>query len=128
MKLEKDKIYKIKHHFFYYSGRDYIICAFKEDIEIQDDFFEEYNPKRREYFIGTYDTIFTCCFDGSIITKNIIEASNPYGSSQTGISNFCKILPIDEKDYKDIRKAIVALNGKYKYNRKLNKLTYDIKA
>ena len=127
MKLEKNKVYKIKHPTVhgYPHDRNYIICAFKNDITIEDNFFEEYNPGKWEKFKRNIDTVFTSCFSGEIMIADTVEADNPTGSSQTGISNFCTFLPIEEKDHEDIWKAIRALGGKYKYNRKLNKLIYE---
>jgi len=132
MKLEKNKVYKIKHPTVhgYRHARDYIICAFKNDITIEDNFFEKYNPREREKEIWkrAIDTVFTSCFSGEIMIADTVEADNPTGSSQTGISNFCIFLPIEEKDHEDIRKAIRELGSKYKYNRKLNKLVYEAKS
>ena len=130
MKLEKNKVYKIKHPTVhgYPHGRNYIICAFKNDIAINDNFFEKYNPCKWEKEIwvsSSIDTVFTSCFSGEIMIADTVEDDNPTGSSQTGISNFCTFLPIEEKDHEDIWKAIKALGGKYKYNRKLNKLIYE---
>jgi hypothetical protein len=133
MKLEKNKVYKIKHPTVhgYPHGRNYIICAFKNDIAINDNFFEKYNPCKWEKEIwvsSSIDTVFTSCFSGEIMIADTVEADNPTGSSQTGISNFCTFLPIEEKDYEDIRKAIGMLGKGYRYNRKLNIITYDTKS
>lgn len=129
MKLEKNKVYKIKHPTVhgYPHDRNYIICVFRNDITIEDNFFEKYNPcgREKEIFKRPLDTVFTSCFNGEIMIADTVEADNPTGSSQTGITNFCTFLPIEERDYEDIWKAIRALGGKYKYNRKLNKLIYD---
>ena len=127
MKLEKNKIYKIEHQTVRAFSRNYIICAFKNDIAINDNFFEKYDPcgREKEIFQRPLDTVFTSCFNGEIMIADRMGADNPTGSSQTGISNFCTFLPIEEKDYEDIWKAIRALGGKYKYNRKLNKLIYE---
>ena len=126
MKIEKNKIYKIKRPRIYDYPRDYIICAFKKNITINNDFFEEYNPLRpREVFKANLDTVFTLCFTGEVVIDGNIDRDNPHGSSQTGISNYCTFLPLEGKDYDDIRKAIRALGGKYKYNRKLNKLIIE---
>jgi hypothetical protein len=132
MKLEKNKVYKIKHPNVhgYPHGRNYIICAFKNDITIEDNFFKKYNPLEGEKEIWKHaiDTVFTSCFSGEIMIADTVEPDNPTGSSQTGITNFCTFLPIEERDYEDIRKAMYALGKGYRYNRKLNIITYDTKS
>ena len=111
--LEKDKVYKIEHpecsgDFLPYD-RNYIIFSPLNDIIVEDDYFSG-KPSLFKHI--NFRTHFTICLDGNIITE--------VGSS--GIQTHCRILQLLPSDLKDIKRAINALKGKYKYNRKLNQL------
>jgi hypothetical protein len=124
MILEKGKVYKIKHYLFPDDGefqRDYIIFSPMEDIVLADDFFCEKNIWVK-YEGRSIFTLFTVCLSGTVIVEAEKEERNPHGYSSTGFDRFCKLLPLTDNDYNDIRKAIEMLGGEYIYNRKLNEI------
>jgi hypothetical protein len=111
MILEKDKVYKIDHFSQRVAreyDRTYIICSPTEDVDT---------------YKGSFETHFTICFSGRIITHGLKEGDDdftrPSGSS---ISREDTIEEITDHDYKEIREAIGMLGGRYRYNRRLNKL------
>ena len=115
--LEKDKVYKIEHpddrgDFLRLYDRNYIISSPINDVIVEDDYF---SARKSLYKHINFRTHFTICLDGSITTNN-----GNYSAS--GINPNCRILELMPSDLKDIKKAIDALQGKYKYNRKLNQL------
>lgn len=115
--LEKDKVYKIEHpdnrgEYIDLYNRNYIISSPINDVMVEDDYFN----KRPLYHHINFQTHFTICLDGRII----INKEGDYSAS--GINPNCRILELMPSDFKDIKKAIDALQGKYKYNRKLNQL------
>ena len=123
MILEKNKVYKIRHQLS--SGenykRNYLIFAPREDVILGDDYFYGDTLTQWTYDRSTkcFFTIFTCCFDGDILT---MKDGAPPISCGAGIDRLCKFLPLTEYDYKDVRKALDKLGGKYLFNRKTNKL------
>lgn len=111
MILEKDKVYKIDS---FNQGierqydRTYIICSPRDDVNT---------------FGRRFDTHFTVCFSGRIITHGLKQDEDdftiPSGSS---ISRYDTIEELNNQDYNDIREAVGMLGGRYRYNRRLNKL------
>ncbi len=111
MILEKDKIYKIdsfNQRIERQYDRTYIICSPKDDVNT---------------FGRRFDTHFTVCFSGRIITHGLKQDEDdftiPSGSS---ISRDDTIEELNNQDYNDIRLAVGMLGGRYRYNRRLNKL------
>ena len=114
MTLEKDKIYKIRHftqmlHLEY--SRQYIICSPKDDVVIESDY-------------KTFETHFTICFSGRILTHGLSNANEDVFSkpSSTSISKSDIIEKLNNNDYNEIRIALGMLDNNYRYNRRLNKL------
>ena len=113
MILEKDKVYKIRHKFAYaHSWRSYIICSPIRSIDI-DNLECIANLSRRERYTQ-FDCHFVVCFDGEIKTNR--EGKD----SQTAFFESCEVIPLEEEDLNDVRKAVTMMGAKY--NRKLNKV------
>ena len=111
MTLEKDKIYKIRHfHQMLHPeyARQYIICSPKDDVVINSD-----------SDCKTFETHFTICFSGRILTHELTDFSKP---SSTSISKPDIIEKLNNNDYDEIRIALGMLDNNYRYNRRLNKL------
>jgi hypothetical protein len=127
MILEKGKVYKV-HHIFAPRDydRDYIIFSPLDDVMLADDYFTEYKMGMRYESMNIF-TLFTVCFSGEVLVVSEAETRNPHGYSTTGIDRFLKLLPLTDKDYDDIRKALLLLGNGYKYNRKLNEIVYVAK-
>ena len=113
MVLEKNKIYKIIHRFYGNTRflRNYIICSPKQDVIVEEG-------------TVTFETHFTICFDKRIITHQLIEhgALDYTQSSSTSVQKSSILEELNNKDINEIRIAVGMLEGKYKYNRKLNRL------
>jgi hypothetical protein len=108
-KLEKDKVYKIKHDCNGYDfSRDYIICSPVEDVDITNlDLACTMGGHIHKW--KRFGCHFIVCFDGGLEYK---------GTS--GFIDDCSFLPLNQKDFDEIRKAVKVIGAKY--NRKLNKL------
>lgn len=114
MKLEKDKVYKVRHDRTLFEDdfqRDYIIFSPKKDVLIPDDFFTSGK------FPRLFKTNFTVCFDETILYKD----------SSTSVDTDCAFLPLKLEDHDDIRKAVKLIGNGCLYNRKLNKLVFNVK-
>lgn len=111
-KLEKDKVYKIKHTHSYDYERNYIICAPSEDVDIIH-LNGVGNLSDGLHKLRIFPCHFIICFDGNIEIE---------GTS--GFFDDCEIMPLEGKDYDDIKRGVGGMVGT-KYNRKLNKLIYD---
>lgn len=114
MILEKDKVYKIKHESQKdnHGWRTYIICSPMRSIDIDNLECIAYLSKRERY--TQFKCHFVVCFDGSIMTDRERK------DSQTAFFESCEVMPLEEKDLNDVRKAVTMMGAKY--NRKLNKL------
>lgn len=114
MVLEKDKVYKIKHESQkdIHSWRSYIICSPMRSIDI-DNLECIANLSKRERYTQ-FDCHFVVCFNGEIRTNR--EGID----SQTAFFESCEVMPLEEEDLNDVRKAVTMMGAKY--NRKLNKL------
>lgn len=113
MILEKDKVYKIRHKFAYtHSWRTYIICSPIRSIDI-DNLECIANLSKRERYTQ-FDCHFVVCFDGEIKTNREDK------DSQTAFFESCEVIPLEEEDLNDVRKAVTIMGAKY--NRKLNKV------
>jgi hypothetical protein len=118
MILEKDKIYKVKHLNVHFRRRNYIIFSPLENIVL--------NGEIDDMIPMTFRTHFTICFDGSIITKNDVNAKGDSNASSTGMDKSCSMARLTNADYDDIRRALIKLGNNCHYNRKLNKIVYGI--
>lgn len=111
MILEKDKIYKIdsfNQRIERHYDRTYIICSPKDDVNT---------------FGGRFDTHFTVCFSGRILTHGLnVDGDDFTIPSGSSISRDDTIEELNNQDYNDIRIAVGMLGGRYRYNRRLNKL------
>jgi len=110
-KLEKDRVYKIKHtvNGFY---RDYIICSPINDVDIVN--LTTYAFGNRKKY-RQFRCHFVVCFDGRINISN--------DNNDDAISAYfedCVVLPLSTNDLVDVRLAMEKLGGKY--NRKLNRV------
>lgn len=118
MILEKDKVYKVKHNRLMFEDdfpRDYIIFSPKKDVLIPDDFFTSVKfPYRND---RSFTTNFTVCLDNTIL----------YKGSSTSVGTDCAFLPLKLEDHDDIRKAVKLIGNGCLYNRKLNKLIFNVK-
>ena len=110
MVLEKDKVYKIRHDVVGYI-REYVIVSPIANVDIENLKFAAHLSKGVERYTQ-FDCHFVVCFDGLIMANG-----KGCGSS---FFETCKILPLEEKDLNDVRKAVTMLGAKY--NRKLNKV------
>ena len=61
-----------------------------------------------------FDCHFVVCFDGEI------RINREGKDSQTAFFENCEVMPLEEEDLNDVRKAVTMMGAKY--NRKLNKL------
>lgn len=111
-KLEKDKVYKIKHKNVHAFERNYIICAPSEDVDIVH-LNGVATLSDGLHKLRIFPCHFIVCFDGNIEID---------GTS--GFFDDCEIMLLERKDYDDIKRGVVGIVGT-KYNRKLNKLIYD---
>lgn len=113
MVLEKDKIYKIIHKFHSNTGflRNYIICSPKQDVIVEEG-------------TVTFETHFTICFNKRVITHKLLKggALDYTQSSSTSVNKSNILEELNNKDINEIRTAVGMLEGKYKYNRRLNRL------
>lgn len=118
MKLEKNKVYKIKHVIKTNWGwdRDYILCSPANDVQIND------GELGIRFFHFDFFTVFVVGFDGGINVKT---------DKNTPATTFfwdCVLEEITPSDYKDIRKVIdkynISHNDKMLYNRKKNCLVF----
>lgn len=112
MILEKDKVYKIDHfnqRVARQYDRTYIICSPKDDVDT---------------YKSSFETHFTICFSGRILTHGLKEGDNDDFTrpSCSSISPEDTIEEITYHDYKEIREAVGMLGGRYRFNRRLNKL------
>lgn len=113
--LEKDKVYKIIHKCLFGGEfkRNYIICSPKEDVHI------------KEGQSVTFDTHFTVCFSGFVIIHKLLHDNGTVDTSlpsSTTMHSSYDLAPLIDYDMQDMRKALAMLDGKYRYNRKLNQL------
>lgn len=118
MKLEKNKVYKVKHDRLMFEDnfpRDYIIFSPKKDVLIPDNFFTSTKWSYRND--KSFMTNFTVCFDGTIL----------YKSASTSVGTDCTFMPLKLEDYNDIKKAVELIGNGYLYNRKLNELILNAK-
>lgn len=118
MILEKDKVYKVRHDRTLFEDnfpRDYIIFSPKNNVFIPDDFFT--SLKWSHHNDRSFKTNFTVCLDNTIICKD----------SSTSVGTDCAFLPLNLEDHDDIRKAVKLIGNGCLYNRKLNKLIFDVK-
>ena len=121
MKLEKDKVYKVRHDRALFEEdfpRDYIIFSPTKDIFFPEDFFNGIKGYGKNFY-KQFNTVFTICFDGKVLA--------PAGTS---VDRCVVFLPLTQEDYEDIRKAIKMFSKIGKncfYNRKLNKLIFNVK-
>ena len=118
MVLEKFKVYKIFHNpydFLIDFDRSYVLVCPERNVVIDDGFCKGKKYKQRIWSsckYRTFDCLFIVCLDGGFRLNQA-----------TSISEDCYLEELDNNDLKDIKNALVEMGGKYRYNRKLNKIT-----
>lgn len=110
MTLEKNKIYKCVHFTYHMAEcfhRDYII----------------FSPSKDKNFDETKMTRMPSVFLEALCSVECIFLIDfcgvPYNCGTTTVFTDCHFEPLTNEDLKDVR---YALNGKFRYNRKLNTL------